>query len=175
MPLYMTQGLHRTLQSHPDRIATICGDRQHSYRHYADRVARVAGVLQTLGMARGDRIGILALNSDRYLEFYYGTWWGGGAVNPVNFRWSASEIAYSLDDCESKILLVDEQFKAIVPALRSKSTVLTTLIYIGDGVTPEGMLNYEQLLAEATPVADAGAAGNDLAAVMYTGGTTGFP
>ena len=175
MPLYMTQGLHRTLQSHPDRIATICGDRQHSYRHYADRVARVAGVLQTLGMARGDRIGILALNSDRYLEFYYGTWWGGGAVNPVNFRWSASEIAYSLDDCESKILLVDEQFKAIVPALRSKSTALATLIYIGDSVTPEGMLNYEQLLAEATPVADAGAAGNDLAAVMYTGGTTGFP
>ena len=114
MPLYMTQGLYRTLQSHPDRIATICSDRQHAYRHYADRVARVAGVLQTFGMARGDRIGILALNSDRYLEFYYGTWWGGGAVNPVNFRWSASEIAYSLDDCESKILLVDEQFKAIV-------------------------------------------------------------
>ena len=175
MPLYMTQGLHRTLQSHPNRIATICGDRQHSYRQYADRVARLAGALQALGMTRGDRVAILAFNSDRYLEFYYGTWWGGGAVNPVNFRWSATEIAYSLDDCESKILLVDDQFKAIVPELRNKSTVLTTLIYIGDGATPEGMLNYEQLLAEATPVADVGAAGNDLAAVMYTGGTTGFP
>ena len=175
MPLYMTQGLHRTVQSHPDRVATVCGDRQHSYRQYADRVARLAGALQTLGMARCERVGILAFNSDRYLEFYYGTWWGGGAVNPVNFRWSAAEIAYSLDDCDTKILLVDEQFKAIVPELRSKSTALKTLIYIGDGATPEGMLNYEQLLTGATPVTDAGAAGNDLAAVMYTGGTTGFP
>ena len=62
MPLYMTQGLHRTLQSHPNRIATICGDRQHSYRQYADRVARLAGALQALGMTRGDRVAILAFN-----------------------------------------------------------------------------------------------------------------
>ncbi|MGH8178790.1 MAG: AMP-binding enzyme [Steroidobacter sp.] len=64
---------------------------------------------------------MLALNSDRYIEFYYGCWWGGGAVNPVNIRWSAAEIAYSLDDCDTRILLVDERFKDVADELRKRS------------------------------------------------------
>jgi acyl-CoA synthetase (AMP-forming)/AMP-acid ligase II len=175
MPLYLTQGLHRAIQTRPERVATICGERQQSYGQYAGRVARLASVLQRLGMNAGDRVGMLALNSDRYLEFFYGTWWGGGAVNPVNIRWSAAEIAYSLDDCDTRILLVDEQFKSVAADLKNRSKQLATLVYIGDGETPAGMLNYEQLLADASPARDAGRAGNDLAAVMYTGGTTGFP
>jgi acyl-CoA synthetase (AMP-forming)/AMP-acid ligase II len=126
-------------------------------------------------MAPGDRVAMLALNADRYLEFFYGTWWGGGAVNPCNIRWSAAEVAYSLDDCDSRILIVDDQFKAMVPELLQRSRCVKTLIYAGDGETPAGMLNYEQLLAAATPVDDAGRLGDDLAGVFYTGGTTGFP
>ncbi len=175
MPLYLTQSLHRAVQRSPQRTATICGTRRYTYRQHADRVARLAGALQSLGMARGDRIGMLALNGDRYLEFFFGTWWGGGAVNPVNIRWSAAEIAYSLDDCDTRILLVDEQFKGLAAELRSRSTSLQTLVYTGDGDTPDGMLNYEALLAAATPAVDAGCGGQDLAGVMYTGGTTGFP
>jgi acyl-CoA synthetase (AMP-forming)/AMP-acid ligase II len=175
VPLYMTQGLRRTLQCHPDRIATIFEQRQRSYREYASRVARLAAVLQQLGMKRGDRVGMLALNSDRYLEFFYGTWWGGGAVNPINCRWTAPEVAYSLDDCDTRILLVDDKFKEMAVDLRGRSKSLQTTIYTGDGETPTGMLNYEALLAEAKPVDDDGRGGNDLAAVMYTGGTTGFP
>ena len=175
MQLYLTQGLHRAVQSHPERIATICGERQHSYGQYADRVARLATVLRQLGMKPGDRVGMLALNSDRYLEYFYGAWWGGGVVNPVNIRWSPTEIAYSLDDCETRILLVDEQFKSVAADLKSRSKVLATLVYTGDAETPDGMLNFEQLLAQASPAADVGRAGDDLAAVMYTGGTTGFP
>ena len=55
------------------------------------------------------------------------------------------------------------------------NAALQTLIHTGDGDTPEGMLNYEQLLAQSAPAPDANRAGADLAAVMYTGGTTGFP
>jgi acyl-CoA synthetase (AMP-forming)/AMP-acid ligase II len=175
MSLYLTQGLHRAVQRHPERIATICDQRQHSYREYADRVARLATVLRELGMGPSDRVGILALNSDRYLEAYYGTWWGGGAINPVNIRWSVGEVAYSLDDCDTRILLVDEKFKDMAAELRAQSKALKTLIYIGNGVTPDGMLNYEELIAKATAAVDAERGGRDLAAVMYTGGTTGFP
>ncbi len=175
MPLYLTQGLHRTVQSHPHRIATIFEQRQRSYREYADRVARLAGALQRLGMKRGDRVGMLAHNSDRYLEFFFGTWWGGGAVNPINCRWTAPEVAYSLDDCDTRILLVDDKFKEIAADLRARSKALQVIIYTGDGETPAGMLSYETLLADAHAIDDDGRGGNDLAAVMYTGGTTGFP
>ncbi|HEX4986123.1 MAG TPA: long-chain-fatty-acid--CoA ligase [Burkholderiales bacterium] len=173
--MYLTQGLHRAVQSHPERVATICGERRHSYRQYADRVARLAAALQQLGMNPGDRVGMLALNSDRYLEFFYGAWWGGGVVNPVNIRWSPAEIAYSLDDCDTRILLVDEQFRQVAGDLKARSRKLETLVYTGDAATPAGMLDYEELLARAAPMPDAGHCGDDLAAVMYTGGTTGFP
>jgi acyl-CoA synthetase (AMP-forming)/AMP-acid ligase II len=175
MQLYMTQALHRSRQQQPERIATICGERQQTYATFVERCAKLAGALQKLGMAKSDRVAMLAFNSDHYLEFYFGTWWGGGAVNPVNIRWSAAEIAYSLDDCGTRILIVDEQFKHHVPALRAQSKSLAVVIYAGAGELPEGMLSYEHLVASAEPVADAGCHGDDLAGVMYTGGTTGFP
>jgi long-chain acyl-CoA synthetase len=173
--MYLTQGLHRSLRSQPGHIATIFGERQRTYREFADRVARLAGALQALGMEAGGRVGMLALNSDRYLEFFYGSAWGGGAVNPINIRWTAAEIAFSLDDCDTRILLVDDQFKHLADALRQRSKRLRTLVYAGDGPTPEGMLNYEQLLVQGAPIEDTYRTGTDLAAVMYTGGTTGFP
>lgn len=175
MTMYLTQGLHRAMQRHPLQVATICGARQRTYAEYGNRVARLATAFQSVGMSRGDRIGMLGLNSDRYLEFYFGTWWAGGAVNPVNIRWSAAEIAYSLDDCDTRILIVDEQFSVMVDDLRSRSACLRHVIYAGDGPAPAGMLSYEALLAAALPAVDTCGSGHELAAVMYTGGTTGFP
>ena len=175
MSFQLVQGLHRAVQAHPYRIATICGERQQTYKSFTERVARLAGALQKQGMAKGDRVGMLALNSDRFLEYFFACWWGGGAVNPINIRWSAAEVAYSLDDCETKILLVDDAYKDMAEELQRRSASLRTIIYVGDGDTPAGMQNYEAILSESCPIADAGCGGDDLAIVMYTGGTTGFP
>ncbi|MGE8150241.1 long-chain-fatty-acid--CoA ligase [Pseudomonas vancouverensis] len=173
--MYMTQCLQRTLQQDPEHIATIFGDRRRSYREFGDRVARLAHALQQLGMAAGDRVGMLGLNSDRYLEYIMGVWWGGGVLNPVNTRWSVVEIVYSLDDCGTAILLVDEHFAGLASAIAARARCAPLFIYAGEGAVPDGMLDYEQLLAAATPVEDAGRGGEDLACIMYTGGTTGFP
>ena len=48
--MYFTQGLHRAVQQHPDRMAVRFGDRQRAFREFADRVARLAGALRALGM-----------------------------------------------------------------------------------------------------------------------------
>ena len=120
--MYMTQCLQRTLQQNPEHLATIFGDRRQTYRQFGERVARLAGALQNLGMAAGDRVGMLALNSDRYLEYIRGVWWGGGVLNPVNIRWSVAEIVYSLDDCATGFLIVDEHFAAMAPDWISAST-----------------------------------------------------
>jgi long-chain acyl-CoA synthetase len=173
--MYMTQCLQRTLQQKPEQLATIFAGRRQSYRQFGDRVARLAGALQNLGMAAGDRVGMLALNSDRYLEYIMGVWWGGGVLNPVNTRWSVAEIVYSLDDCATAILIVDQHFAAMAEGIRKSAGQVPIFIYAGDGDVPPGMLGFEQLLAQATPVEDAGRGGEDLACIMYTGGTTGFP
>ena len=173
--MYMTQCLQRTLQQNPHQLATVFGDRRRTYRQFGDRVARLAGALQNLGMAAGDRVGMLALNSDRYLEYIMGVWWGGGVLNPVNIRWSVPEIVYSLDDCSTGILIVDEHFAPLAEKIRGSARHAPRFIYAGEGEVPVGMLGFEQLIAQATPVEDAGRGGEDLACIMYTGGTTGFP
>lgn len=173
--MYLTQNLRRSIQQTPERIATVYQDRKRTFSQLGDRVARLAGALRKLRLQPGDRVGMLALNSDRYLEYYLGTYWAGGVVNPTNTRWSPAEIAFSLQDCQTRIMLVDDTFAPMVGDLRRRSPELRTVVHVGDGEPPAGMLSYEALLAEAAPVEDALRGGEDLAGVFYTGGTTGSP
>ena len=152
--MYITQGLHRSLIEAPDRIATICGDRQRTFAELGDRIARFADALHTVGVASGDRVAILSLNSDRYLEYLFGVPWADAVLNPINTRWSAQEVAYCLNDSDSRVLLVDDAMAPHVPALREQCPQLRTVIHVGDGATPDGMLAYEDLLAAATPIPD---------------------
>ncbi|PWR18346.1 acyl-CoA synthetase [Zavarzinia compransoris] len=173
--MYITQPLHRAVQQHPDKVALRCGRRSQTFRSMADRVARLAGALQALGMAPGDRVAMLALNSDRYFEYMIAVPWGGGVINPCNIRWSAAELLYSLEDSGSRLLLVDDAFAAVARRLQEDSSQPLTVIYAGDGAVPAGMLGYEALIAGAQPVPDAVRRGDDLFGLFYTGGTTGQP
>ncbi len=173
--MYLTQALHRAVQQHPGRIAVRCGERSRTFRSLADRVARLAGALQALGMRTGDRVAMLSLNSDRYLEYLMAVPWGGGVLNPCNTRLSATELLYALDDSGSSILLVDETFRPLVERFRPESASLREVIYCGDADVPDGMHAYEALVAGTEPVDDAMRRGDDLLGIFYTGGTTGFP
>lgn len=173
--MYLTQPLHRATRLHPKKTATIFGARRHDYATVTDRVARLAGALRGLGVSAGDRVGILSLNSDRYFEYFYATWWAGAVVNACNTRWSVAEIAYSLQDCDTRVLLVDDTFLPKLAELRAQAGCLSVLIHCGDGPTPDGLLRYEDLVARTSPAEEQLRAGEDLAGIYYTGGTTGFP
>ena len=170
-----TQMLHRNIQHRPTQDAIRYRDKVWSFEEMGDRVARLAGGLQTIGMNEGDLVAMLSLNSAAFLEYQYAIPWGGGALNPVNIRWSASEIAYSLEDSGTAILIVDDTYLPLVDDIRAKAPVLKTIIHVGEKPTPEGLLNYEELIANASPVDDAHRCGDDIYGVFYTGGTTGFP
>ena len=86
MSMYLTQGLHRAVQQSPDAVATIFGGRVHTWRQQADRVGRLAGALREQGVSSGERVGILASNSDRYAELLLAVPWSGGVLNPLNVR-----------------------------------------------------------------------------------------
>ncbi|MGX7729084.1 acyl-CoA synthetase [Rhodococcus sp. 2H158] len=173
--MYLTQGLHRVLQRTPDSPATIYGDRTRTFREHIDRIARLAGGLHSLGVSSGDRVAMLSLNSDRYAEYLLAVPWADAVLNPVNIRWSPAEIAYSLNDSETRVLLVDDAFAAAIPALRAACPGLSTIVYCGENAAPEGTVSYEELISSTTPVEDARRSGDELAGIFYTGGTTGFP
>jgi len=172
--MYLTQALRRSVQIAGDQIATINGDRHQTYTELLDRVQRLAGAIRnTLKLADGARGAILALNSDRYYEFSYAMPWAGCVFVPVNTRLAPPEIAYWLDDSGSEVLFVDDAFLPAIAALKGKMASVREIVYIGDGDTPDGMHGYEDLIAGADAVDDAGKGYDDLAALYYTGGTTG--
>ncbi|GLQ07490.1 long-chain-fatty-acid--CoA ligase [Sneathiella chinensis] len=171
--MQIAQVLERAVQIKRDQTATVFKGRRRTYAEFKDRVQRFAGGLRSLGIGDGERVAILALNSDRYLEFYYAVPWAGGVFVPVNTRLAAPEIAYWLNDSGSEILLVDDAFAAMVPELRKAVPGLETVIHCDDGPAPEGMMSYEGLIRDHEPVADAGRGGDDVAGLYYTGGTTG--
>ncbi len=173
--MYLTQGLHRASRATPHAPMTICGERRRTFTEVADRVARLAGAFQSLGAREGDRIAMLSLNSDRYHEYLLATPWAGAVVNPINIRWSAAEIAYSLRDSGTRMLLIDDTFAPLLPELRSNASDLAAVIHCGDGPALDGTLDYEDLVAAAEPVPDAHRSGSDLAGIFYTGGTSGHP
>lgn len=173
--MQFTQGLHRAVQQQPDAIATIHGARQQSFQQLQSRVARFAGALQEQGFKKGDRIAILSLNSDRYLEAYLAIAWLGAVVNPINFRWSNAEVIYSLIDSHSVALIVDDNFAPQAAEIKAGSPSLRCVFYNGEQTTPTDMLSCDALIDAAAPIPDAEATGDDLLGVFYTGGTTGAP
>ncbi|MDI1302961.1 MAG: long-chain-fatty-acid--CoA ligase [bacterium] len=171
----LTQGLKRSLQQTPDKVAVRYQGRQSTFSEFGDRVARLAGALKALGMRDGDLVAMLSLNSSRYLEYYMAVPWAGGVLNPCNIRWSVAEIVYSLDDSKSTILIVDDAFTSMADDIRRLAKTVSVVIYAGYRETPSGMVSYEDILKAAEPVPDACLQGSNVAGIFYTGGTTGFP
>ena len=173
--MYMTQGLRRAAKLTPDATALISEKDQFTWSQFQDRVARLAGALHGLGMRVEDRIAMLSFNSNRYAEYYYGVFWAGANVVPMNIRWSLAEHVYSIKDSEARFLVVDDAFAEMGAAIAKECPSIDHVIFAGDGACAAGMLSYEDLIAEAAPALDAFRGGEDLAGIFYTGGTTGFP
>ena len=171
----LTLGLTQMQRCQPERVVTWYGERRRTYGEMAGRVARIASVLKARGVQAGDRVAMLAVNSDYYLEFYLATWWAGAIATPVNTRWSAAEIIYSLNDSGASVLLIDLDFLHLLPEIQAQSHTLEQTLFFGDGAAPAELPNLEQLLADAAPIQDALRQRDDPAVIFYTGGTTGFP
>jgi len=166
----LTQGLHRAARTSPDGLAVAAGSRRRTWREVIGRVARLAAALGAQGVTPGERVAILALNSDRYIELLYGVLWAGGVIVPLNTRWSAAEIADALADCQASVLVVDDRFADLAGELTAAAV---RLIHAGDGPIPTGAVGLEALIADTAPMPDAGRSAGDLAGIFYTGGTTG--
>lgn len=158
----LTQGIHRANQLWPQNVALVDGEVRHTWAQHADRIARFAAVAQRFGVQPGDRVAMLGGNSHRMLEFYFGTLWAGGVIVPVNTRWSATEVRACLEDSDPLLLIWEPAFEALA-------------LEAAEGLSIERWApnDYEAKLAAHSPVQDARRTGSDLAALFYTGGTTG--
>jgi long-chain acyl-CoA synthetase len=127
----ITQGLRRALQINPQGVAILENDRKLSWAELGERVTRFAAALSERGVAKGDRVAVLMLNSSRYLELYLAVGWAGAVIVPLNIRWSVAENRHALEDCGAHLLIVDGTFIEVGKTLASAIAGLA-LVYAGE-------------------------------------------
>lgn len=175
--MHLTQALHRALQQRPVETAIICGEHSLTWTEFSQRTARLAAGLTSLGLRTGDRVAMLAHNRPEYFEFYYAVPWAGGVVVPLNHRLAPAELAHILNDSGARILVAERCFQKVVETLRKDTSELGTVLYFDPDSAYEesGGSDYERLIAEHSSAEDRWRGYEDLAAIVYTGGTTGLP
>ncbi len=171
--------LERPAAQHGDGIATIdvgTGE-QRTWSETRDRVRSVATGLRDLGLEAGDRVAILSLNSARHYELWFAIPEGGLVMNDLNFRLAPPELAFICNDCSVRVLFVDDMFLDVGRRLIEECDDLATLVHMGPGLEPpDGTIAYDALAATpARDLSDAQATSDTVAAIFYTGGTTGLP
>ncbi|MGH3658520.1 MAG: AMP-binding protein, partial [Micromonosporaceae bacterium] len=173
--MHITHIVHRGLQVAPDEPVTAFGERFRTAREQARRVARLAGALRSCGVRDGEHVGMLALGSDRYIEFFLAVAWANGVFHPVNPAWTTPEVVFAIAESRTEILFIDDEFLDRLPEIREACPELREVVHVGDGAPPAGMAGFEELIAGTEPVEDARRGGESPAGIVYTSGTTGRP
>ena len=158
----------------PDRDALVQGDTRVTYMEMADRVKRLANGLQALGVGKGSHVVTLAMNSPQFVETYYACATLGAVFVPLNYRAKQEELTYMINTAGADVVFVSERYRPLLDDIRDTLTsVKHTIVY---DASPEGALNYEQVIAQNQPediFADID--DSDATIIIYTSGTTAMP
>jgi long-chain acyl-CoA synthetase len=144
-----------------ERVAVIDGEHSFTWTELADRCGRLATGLEARGVERGDRVALLSANGHRYLEAYFGLPAAGMVLVPLNTRLAPAELAHIVQHSGARVLITDRD-----------AGPLGALVDHVIGVDAD----YERLISESSPRPfGVDLTPTEVAALFYTGGTTGSP
>ncbi|MFE9171378.1 long-chain fatty acid--CoA ligase [Streptomyces kebangsaanensis] len=152
-----------------------------SYGEVAERIRRLAGVLDHLDVPAGARVGTFGWNSQRHLELYMAVPCTGRILHTINHRLFTEDLAFIVDDAADEVLFVDRSMLDVVRPLLDTCPSVRHVVVMDDGSPTElpsdpRVHDYESLLAAARPVGRFEIADERTAAALcYTSGTTGRP
>jgi long-chain acyl-CoA synthetase len=156
----------------PEKAALLSDDLVLPYAELWGRVARFAGFVAARA-GRGARVAILLPNVPEHALAYFGAIAAGAVAVPVNFRLSPPEVGYVLQDCAAAVLVTTAAQYEKVAALPEARSVRAFVVVDG---APEGSTAFAAALEEGrAPAEPAPASPGDVACLLYTSGTTGFP
>ena len=191
-PLYWL--LEETARNFPERSVFVFYGKSVSYRELYEMSRRFAGYLKERGIGKGDVVGIMLPNSPQFAIAFYGALMAGATVSPMNVLYSPREIKFQLSDNKARILVALDMFRDRVEAGLPESVEEVLWTGIQDFLPPLKSLAFKLLRRPPKPPAGdmhksfmaALRSGpiespaevdpyEDVAALMYTGGTTGLP
>jgi fatty-acyl-CoA synthase len=170
------QFARRTRRLYADREAVVDGDRRWTYAGFFDRCDRWSSALQAMGVRQGDRVAYIAPNTHAHLEAYYAIPQIGAVLVPINYRLIPDDFVYLINHSGSRIVCAHSDFLDGLDGVRSQLGVVENFIALEGGAGRPGWLDYESILAQATPVfTRPDIAERDLLTINYTSGTTAKP
>ena len=162
---------HAATRGNTIAMQDLATGRSFSYAAFDQRVDRLAcGLRDRFGVARGDRVSILAHNSTDHFELQFACGRLGAIFAPMNWRLTLPELRFIATDCEPKVLFYDPEFAGTAAELGSACHIAHLC---GRDANDSG---YERLIAEASgTLTPAALTHDDVATILYTSGTTGHP
>lgn len=176
IPVSLGAMLRATAARLPDRPAVFFQGEATSYTTLETLSNRLAGALMERGLQRGDRVGLYCINSPFFVASYLAIVKMGATVVPINLLLNPEEVHYILADAGARALIYFETVAANVAAIRGRLPELQHLIAIGNpGNNPA--ISWTEIVASATASEELPALDprEDVAAILYTSGTTGQP
>jgi len=169
----LANSLLRRALMNPERTALIFEDLRLTYGEFADRVRRQATLLKENGVCVGDRVGFIGFNQPAFLETIYAANAIGAIFVPLNFRLTAEELSFIINDAGVHSLICDDAMQAVIDPVREQ---LCCQRYYSAESTFADWLPLLELRAGAEPLAEiVSASQHDVSLIMYTSGTTGLP
>ena len=180
MPILLHDTILNTAQCMPSSPAVSYRDDTHDYGTVAAEVQKAAGAFRECGLLRQERVAIYLDKRPETVQALFGAALAGGVFVPVNPLLKAEQVAYILRDCNVRILVTSaDRFKGIRDALVHCPDLHTVLVLgSADLSTQDGPYRVHQwtdVLATATPAQPARVIDTDMAAILYTSGSTGQP
>jgi fatty-acyl-CoA synthase len=160
-----------------DRTGARDLDRVMTFRQWNERSCRLANALLGSGLAKGDRVAVLAYNCVEWAEIYAATAKAGLVAVPINFRLLGPEVRYIVENAEASALIVQDELVGVVDEVRADLPVPAgNFVHFGERACPAGYRAYEDLISAASDgEPDQRVSPADPWMLMYTSGTTGKP
>jgi fatty-acyl-CoA synthase len=166
--------LERVNRLYPDKIGVVCGEDRFTYRDFVQRVSRLAAGLQREGIGKGDRVAICHQNCHYFLETYFAAAVIGAILCPLNYRLSAREIAFILEDTGARMMIGQPRFYPVIKEAIGRLDTPVRTCWTEKETVPAGERSLEALLgSENDSPEDVEVGEDDVAQLYYTSGTTG--
>ncbi len=169
--------LARNARNFPNDIGLIFGEKCLTWKELNERAKAFANSLFELGLERGDRVAIYAKNSNQWVEALFGLAQVGLVSVTVNYRLTANEVAFIVENSGAKAIICDESTEQ--NSLQVKEKVESLQQIINPKLFENLIKNYPQIDTDehGLEIEDQRSKikGQDSAMLLYTSGTTGFP
>lgn len=168
--------IRRGAHNVPNQVAFIYENERVTYKQLEERTLHIAAWLQERGIGIGEKVGIISKNCMAFVEVIFAIAQSGGVSVPINFRLAPEEFAFIINNSDTKILFIEDEYQEIIQSIKHKLSNVEQIIVIGKECNTN-MIPYETLFQANVSYRSIENLVNDddNCMICYTSGTTGYP